>query len=240
LKPITKLEGFNIQDQPSDIFRFIMQNSNQIKLASLSSQSTNSGDKVVSKSTLYREIHRMKLIEQAQNKAETEALEQVMADEWQFMKYMEDELAAADQVIAEEMKFRQDVEDAAAEVSEKLPGKNGNNVIVADHDNEPAISDVIENMIIPGSPRAVNHQAGTTLSPGFDAYFKASFDSVVPSVPTVQRARRTKRTGSFVKKPRSRQNVYKYPWYLSIATTRTIDPDEEDDVTWEELPCFRL
>ena len=63
----------------------------------------------------------MKLIEQNQNKAETEALDQVMADEWRFMKHVEDELAAADQVIAEDLKFRQDMEDSVAEVSEKLP-----------------------------------------------------------------------------------------------------------------------
>jgi regulator of sirC expression with transglutaminase-like and TPR domain len=68
-----------------------MQNTNQIKLASPSSHSTNSVAKVVSKYTLYREIHRMKLIEQNQNKAETEALDQVMADEWRFMKHVEDE-----------------------------------------------------------------------------------------------------------------------------------------------------
>ena len=93
----------------------------------------------------------MKLMEQDQNKAETEALEQVMADEWQFMKLVEDEFAAADQVIAEDMKFRQDVEDSVAEVSEKLPGKPDNHNLMAGHDNEPAMSDVIENVSIPGS-----------------------------------------------------------------------------------------
>jgi len=225
-----------------------MRNTNQIILASPSSQSTNSGAKVVSKSTLYREIRHMKLMEQDQNKAETEALEQVMADEWQFMKLVEDEFAAADQVIAEDMKFRQDVEDSVAEVSEKLPGKPDNHNLMAGHDNEPAMSDVIENVSIPGSPRAVNHHAGTILSPESDALFKASFDSVPARVPTIQQKPRTQRSGFFfAKKPRSRQNVssvpvagrYIYPRFYSTAT-RTSASDEEDDVTWEELPCFRF
>ena len=226
-----------------------MQNTNQIKLASPSSHSTNSVAKVVSKYTLYREIHRMKLIEQNQNKAETEALDQVMADEWRFMKHVEDELAAADQVIAEDMKFRQDMEDSVAEVSEKLPYKTENHNLVADHDNEPAMSDVIENVSIPGSPRAVNHHAGTILSPESDALFKASFDSVPAPVPTIQQKPRARRSGFFfVKKPRSRgQNVssvpvaggYLSPRFISTAT-RTSGSDDEDDVTWEELPCFRF
>jgi hypothetical protein len=37
LKPITQLEGFNFQNRTSDIVRFIMTNTNQIKLASTSS-----------------------------------------------------------------------------------------------------------------------------------------------------------------------------------------------------------
>ena len=164
------------------------------------------------------------------------------------MKHVKDELAAADQVIAEDMKFRQDMEDSVAEVSEKLPYKTENHNLVADHDNEPAMSDVIENVSIPGSPRAVNHHAGTILSPESDALFKASFDSVPAQVPTIQQKPRTQRSGFFfAKKPRSRQNVssvpvagrYIYPRFYSTAT-RTSGSDEEDDVTWEELPCFRF
>jgi len=40
-------------------------------------------------------------------------------------------------------------------VSEKLPYKTENHNLVADHDNEPAMSDVIENVSIPGSPPSV-------------------------------------------------------------------------------------
>jgi hypothetical protein len=39
----------------------------------------------------------------AQNEEETEALEQVMADEMNLMKQMEDDVVAADQVIADQV-----------------------------------------------------------------------------------------------------------------------------------------
>ena len=181
LKPIAQLNGFNILDRSSVLVRFIVQNSTQIKLAS---PSASSDDGSVSKSTLYREIRRMK----AQNEEETEALEQVMADEMNMMKQMEDDVIAADQVIADQiiaddMKYMQDMEDAAAWEGEKVTEKAENHKLVADRTDEAAMPYVFEAISIPGTPGAVNRHAGSTLPPGFDAYFCAS----VPRVPPVNR-----------------------------------------------------